>query len=297
MAAVSTKIDKVMRDFLFRDPVLTLNTALADGSGTAVLVDDVLPNIGVGSIIMIDAELMFVSAVSSTTPMTLTVVRGWLDSVAVAHNAVGLPVFVNPRVLRQDVLDFMNECLHIIFPTVYKVTTVEKVYASADIGYDLVSTLQDIIAVNVEMDADAKYWKPIGDYKFIPNANTTSFPSGKAVMVRVSLPTGALIRVTYSEPFTQIATEADDLESALGLADFMTDLPFYYAMSRLMAIEEVERSDSKSASSHQRAQDVPGFLALRTGEWYKTRYDDLLENSANRLTEANKPTILSGYGS
>ena len=77
----------------------------------------------------------------------------------------------------------------------------------------------------------------------------------------------------------------------------VVDLLFYFAMSRLLAADEADRADSESASSHQRAQDVPGFLALRTGEWYKARYEELLRNAIARQNEETKPLIFSGFGS
>ena len=291
---VSAIITRVLNQFRYKDPVLTLSGAI-DATQLDPAVNDFLPSIGSGSIIQIGDEYMLVTAVTGTGPMTLTVVRGWLDSTG-ASAADKDPVYVNPRVLGDEVLEHINECLDHMFPTIFVPDVKTLTYNASAIGYDLASNVSLVYRVDGELDSAADYWRELKDIRFIPDADTTDFPSGKALILHASMQHGSKIRVLYGKPFTNV-TSSEDLETDGGLKDYMTRLPFYYAMAKLMPIQEVNRADSSGASSHQRAQDVPPFLALRTGDWYNARYRDLLVNARVRQRFETKPGYgIGGYG-
>ncbi len=291
----STVIDRVLNKFRYKDPVLTLNGAINDTQEDPA-VNDYLPSIGRGSIIQIGDEYMLVTATSGTGPMTLTVVRGWLGSTkAVASDKD--PVYINPRVLGTEVLDFINECIDQIYPTLCVVSTTALTYSGASIGYGLPADVGFILRVDGKFDSSAMYWKELKDTNYNPQADTDDFPNGKALMVHVSMPSSSKMRVIYGKPFTRVANTTDDLEAVAGLQVYMTDLPYYYAMHKLMADKEVDRTDSSGASSHQRAQDVPGFLSLRTADWYKVRYRDLLQSARTRQQfEIKRGLGVGGWG-
>ncbi len=291
---VSTVITRVLNNFRYKDPVLTLSGAITNVQ-TDPAVTDFLPSIGKGSIIQVGDEYMLVTATTGTGPMTLTVVRGWLGSTA-ATAADKDPVYVNPRVLGDEVLEHVNECLDHMFPTIFVPDVKTFTYNASLIGYDLASNVGLVYRVDGELDATANYWAELKDVRFLPDADTTDFPSGKALIVHASMKQSSKIRVLYGKPFTNV-TSAQDLETDGGLKDYMTRLPFYYAMAKLMPIQEVNRADSSGASSHQRAQDVPPFLALRTGDWYNARYRDLLVSARVRQRFETKPGYgIGGYG-
>ncbi len=291
---VSTVINRVLNQFRYKDPVLTLSGAI-DTSQTNPAINDFLPNIGAGGIIQIGNEYMLVTAVTGTSPMTLTVERGWLGSTP-AIAADGDPVYVNPRVLGDEVLEHINECLDHMFPTIFVPDVAAFTYDASSIGYDLADTVDLVVRVDGQTDTFSKLWQELKDYRFNPQADTADFPSGKAIMLHASMAHGSKIRVVYGKPFTNVLI-TEDLETDGGLRPYMTRLPYYYAMAKLMPAQEVSRSDASGASSHQRAQDVPGFLALRTGDWFNARYKDLLESSRVRQRFEAKPGYgIGGYG-
>ena len=172
----------------------------------------------------------------------------------------------------------------------------EKTYDSTKIGYDLVAGVKKILRVDAQTDASASLWDPVFDFFLMDNA-ADEFGSGKAVMLKSSLPFGALFRVVYSKDFIDLTAEGDDLEAFSGLAPYMTDLPFYFAMSRLMVDSERQRSQIVGAVGHQRAADSPPFLALRTGEWYQARYLDHINTARARLRMETRRPMGTGYGS
>jgi len=291
----STVVDRVLNKFRYKDPVLTLNGAITNVQ-TDPAVNDFLPSIGKGSIIQVNEEYMLVTATSGTGPMTLTVVRGWLGSTAATASNFD-PVYVNPRVLGTEVIDFINECLDTIYPKLTVVSSTALTYSGSTIGYELPVDVGFILRVDGQVDSTAKYWKEIKDTKYNPQADTTDFPNGKALMVHASMAASSKMRVIYGKPFTRVTATSDDLEAVAGLQVYMADIPYYYAMHKLMADKEVDRTDSSGAASHQRAQDVPGFLSLRTADWYKVRYRELLESARTRQQfEIKRGLGVGGYG-
>jgi hypothetical protein len=178
----------------------------------------------------------------------------------------------------------------------YAVDTLEVTYDSGMIGYDLTTEAIKVLRVDALDDSLSGYWKTISDWYLMDNA-PAEFPSGKALMSRVSLPAGAAMRVTYAKAFTQIAAAADDLESGIGLRPYMNPLLYYFAMNRMMVDLERRRSQIEAAQNHQRAQDTPPFLSLRTGEWYQARYDDRVMTAKKRLMDETKRVSATGYGS
>ena len=293
MAAASTIIDRITKAFNRHDNADILATGM-DASTTSLVYTGILPAWGPGSVAEVDQELMLVQTVD-TTLKTATVIRGWLNSTAASHTA-NTPIYVNPRVSRADVLDLFNDCLTAIYPTIYKTSTTTATYSTNTIGYNMPSDTSKILTVQYQVNTNASQWEHIGDFELMQNMDTSDFAGGKAVMIRKSLPSSASIRITYASPFTRFTAESNDMTSAVGVQDYMTDLLFYFSMNRLAVQEELENTQKKNAQSHQRAQESPPFLSVRTGEWYQARFEELLQDCKNRLHLDNKPFIMSRYG-
>lgn len=291
----STVIDRVMKGFRGRthpdilaeditDSETNLNYTGVIGSGWAP-----------GTLVEIGSELILVTDVDTTNKIA-TVQRGWLNTTAEAHSS-GDAIYINPRVLRSDVLALFNDSLEDMFGEgLFQTGVSEITYNPSLIGYEIPSEAVDILRVDALKDDRAKYWEPVYDWLEVDNTDTDDFSTGSAIMLRTALPPGAF-RVVYTKTFTRIAEETDDLEADVGLRPYMTDLPFYFAMNRLMVDLERHRSQIESAESHQRAQDAPPFLAIRTGEWYQARYGDRLRTSIKHQSLEVKKVRATGYGS
>jgi len=285
-------INRVVRHFQYLDPQEVLQVAI-DTDDTGVMVGESY-RVGKGSILEIDTELLFITEWDQTNKIA-TVIRGWMGTTVTSHSLSAM-ITVNPRVLRSDVLDLFNMCLIELYPALVKVDTQDLTYDSDVIGYALDADADRVLAVYGRVGSAAGNWEKMRDLEKLSNMPIAYFATGQALMVRSALPLSAPIRVIFSCPFTKLSSEAGDLEATAGLQDYMTDLPYYFAMSRLLVGKEIDRSQIAAAQAHQRAQDVPGFLALRTGEWYQARYDDL-----KRICQARQRVEVSritggGYG-
>lgn len=290
----STVIDRVIRGFRRHDNPDVLAGDIGNND-TSLTYTGVLSGWGPGAVIEIGSELMLVTG-HTPTSNTVTVTRGWLGTTAAAHST-GAAIYIGGRVDRGPILELINDCLEdLVGRDLYSVDTMEITYNPSLIGYNLHEDVLDILRVDALKNDSAKYWEPVFDWLYVDSTDTDDFASGKAIMLRTALPPGAF-RVTYSKAFTRIDEESDDLEALAGLRPYMLDLPYYYAMNRTMVDLERRRSQIESAESHQRAQDAPPFLALRTGEWYQARYDERVKNAYARLKKEVKRIKGTGYGS
>lgn len=294
MTTVASVVDRVLRKFQSRDTPDILEASMTDTQGT-ISYRGFLPAWGPGSLIQVGEERMLVTE-NDDVNHTATVVRGWDGTTAAAHTA-GEPIILEPRGDRGEVVNLINDCLNDMFPELFRVDAVEVDYSASIIGYEIPNEAHRILQVSALTAPSALYWEPIFDWHIEDNADTGHFSTGKAIMINTSLPVGGKFRVKYGTTFTPVTGESQDLETDAGLDDYMVDLPYYYALSRLLPGEEQLRSQIHAAENHQRAQDVPGFLALRTGEWYQARYADRKLAAAKTLAFKHKQSRGTGYGS
>ena len=251
--------------------------------------------VGEGQLLEMGSELVLVTDFDDINRVA-DIERGMFGTTAASHAENSL-IVVSPRVYRSDVLGLINACLNELYPDLYVIDSGSLTYDGAVIGYELDSSVGGILRVRAQRSATAKDWAPVGDWSFDPESDTTDFASGKSLMIRHALDRASKVRYTYIKPFSTVSVEGDDLEATAGLQSYMVELPYLYAMTKLMVLEEVERSQIIAAENHQRSQDVPGFLALRTGEWYKARFDDLVKACRRRLLKEHGNPGMPGYGS
>ncbi len=289
----STVINRVLKGFRLYDQPDVLQVALT-ATGKTVTFLGIVSGWGPSTVIEIDSELMLVTEVDQESRVS-TVIRGWLNTTAILHTK-DTPIYLNIQMMRSDILELMNESIEdLISHDLYAVDTQEITYNSSKIGYNLNPDVLTILRVDGLVDSSASLWDPLFDNYLVDNA-PTEFASGKAIMLKSAMPLGAKFRVVYSKSFVDLADESKDLEADSGLSSYMTDLPFYFAMNRLMVDSERRRSQLKGAVNHQRAQDTPPFLALRTGEWYQARYLDKIITSRARLRKETRRPMGTGYG-
>lgn len=293
---VSSVVDRVVKDFRFHDTPDVLRVPISIGD-TTLEFSHIVPSWGPGVIVEMGSELILVLTVDENDH-SANVVRGWLNTTPAPH-AENTAIFIAPRIFRGDVINLINDCLLDIYPRVFATGQTELIdYNSRIIGYELPGDVDDVLAVYGEVNGKANEWTPLADWEYLDHQAIEAFTSERALMLRVSLPSNARFMANYSRPFGTVANENYDLESNdVGLRPYMVDLPFYYAMSRLMIDEEKQRSQIDSAQAHQRSVDVPAFLALRTGEWYKARYEERLVRCMETQKYEAHRLRLAGYGS
>ena len=169
MATANTMIDRVTKAFNRNDNADVLATTV-NNSVTSIAYTGILPAWGIGTIVEAEQELMMVQSVD-TSLKTATVVRGWLGTTKASHEA-GIPLYINPRVSRDDILDLFNDCLTAIYPNIYKVSTTTASYSTNTIGYNVPSDVSKILSVQYLLNTNAEQWEYIGDYELMPVSYT-----------------------------------------------------------------------------------------------------------------------------
>ena len=135
MAAVSTLVDRIYRDFLNKPDDLSafsrLDGAMSDTTGTTLTYESGLFSseeenlLGNGALIEINQELMLVTSANTST-RTLTVARGYAGTTAATH-ADKTNIFINPTFPRKSVFDAVSDNIVRLYPSLYNVTTTNVV--------------------------------------------------------------------------------------------------------------------------------------------------------------------------
>lgn len=290
---VGDTIDRILRKYQEKDTPDVLAVAM-DDTQSSLQFQGFLPAWSPGQVVAISTERMIVTDVDRENKVA-TVVRGWDDTTATAHS-VSEPIILDPRGDRTESLDLINDCLHDLYPELYNVKSVELTYNASKIGYELPADVTRVLRVSAQLEASSSLWEPVHDW-YIEDEAASEFTTGRAIMFRVSLPFGALFRVKYGTSFLPVSSETDDLEATAGLRPYMTDLPYYYALSRIMLGDEQRRAAAGTAVNHQRAGDIPPFTAMRTGEWYNQRYLDRKNRAMSSQAFEHRESLGTGYGS
>lgn len=292
----STVIDRVMKGFRDRaNPDILAEALTATSTNVNLRYTGILSGWGPGTRVEIGSEIMLVVSVDTNNRLA-TVVRGWLETTIAAH-PVDTPIYIQPRIYRSDVLELLNDCLEDLFGNdLYRVGVTELTSDGLAIGYAIPAEAMTVLRVDGLKDPGAGYWQAVYDWYTVDNTDLADFSTGKAIMIRAAFPPGAF-RVVYTMPFQRLVEETDDLEAHSGLKSYMMDLPYYFAMNRLMVDLERHRSQMEAAQNHQRAQDASPFLALRTGEWYQARYKERIVTARAHQAKETRKAIGTGYGS
>ena len=134
MAAVSTLVDRIYRDFLNKPDDLAafsrLDGAMTD-SDTSLTYEDGLFSVEeenlleAGALVEINQELMLVTDANPSTRV-LTVSRGYAGTTAAAHSDKD-NIFLNPTFPRKSVFDAVSDNISRLYPSLYNVTTTNVV--------------------------------------------------------------------------------------------------------------------------------------------------------------------------
>ena len=130
MAAVSTLVDRIYRDFLNKPddlPAFSRLDGSIDDSTTSVVYEAGLFSteeenlLGAGGLIEIGQELMLVTNANTST-RTLTVARGFKGTTAASHSD-NATMTLNPTFPRKSVFDAVADNIVRLYPSLYNVTT------------------------------------------------------------------------------------------------------------------------------------------------------------------------------
>jgi hypothetical protein len=268
----------------------TFLTGSLDSSSLTFTVDE--PRLVSQGLIEIDDELMWVKTVNQSTGLVTlsTLGRGFRSTTAASHSA-GATVTNNPRYSRFRVKQTINTAIRGVYPDLYVLANTEVSYVAARMAYEVPAAVEQIHRVYWQTIGPSRVWLDIPDYQFVPDANTTSFPSGKALYIWSGVIPGRTVRITYLKAPTVLTNNNDDFVNVTGLPLTAKETIIYGACYRLVGFVEAPRLQTQSVEATQRSEMVPVGSSVNGGKFFYSLYQESLGQERERLLRTNQARV------
>lgn len=258
MSTVAQVINRVQRQLLSgtveeRNKLATSLTATA----TTVTFQYDLSGIRPGSVIQIDAELMYVWEVAVASK-TATVERAFNGTTAATH-ATSSIVTLNPKFPRNQIFEALNDELADLSSPVhslFRVKTYDFNYNAADRQSNLSIPDEIIDIIDVRYRYLSSDYKQVNQFKLLRNMPTKDFGSGIALQIDSQITSGSM-RVVYKTHFTKVTQETDNVQMIAGFPESAEDILVMGCEIRLVAPREVKRNFTESQGDTRRPDEVP----------------------------------------
>jgi len=258
MAAVSTLIDRIYRDFLNKPDDLSafsrLDGAISSTTSTSVVYESGLFSseeenlLGSGALIEIGQELMLVTAANTTT-RTLTVSRGYAGTTAATH-ADETNIFINPTFPRKSVYDAVSDNISRLYPSLYNVTTTNVTSNS---------TYQEVPASTVEVLTS-----------YVQNATGNQYTSAGIELLRDFPPSstntavqffntsnGKTVHLVVKRKFVRPTDETSDIESVCLVAAEYEQIVMVGAVADIIGATDIDASTQEFITEKLAAESYP----------------------------------------
>ena len=257
MAAVSTLVDRIYRDFLNKPDDLSAFSRL-DGeindSVTSLTYESGLFSseeenlLGNGALVEVDQEIMLVTAANTST-RTLTVARGYSGTTAASHSDKA-NIFINPTFPRKSVFDAVADNIVRLYPTLYNVTTITTTANS---------TYQEVAASTVEVLSS-----------YVQNASGEQYTSAGIELLKNFPPSstntavqfyntsnGKTVYLVVKRKFVRPSAETDDLSTACLLEDEYQQIVMVGAVADIVGATDVDASTQEFITEKLAAENYP----------------------------------------
>ena len=257
MAAVSTLVDRIYRDFLNKPDDLsafsrlegTINNSVTSLTYEAGLFSSEEENLlGNGALIEIDQEIMLVTAANTST-RTLTVSRGYAGTDAASHTD-GANLFINPTFPRKSVFDAVADNIVRLYPTLYNVTTTNVTSGS---------TYAEVPASTVEVLTS-----------YVQNASGEQYTSAGIELLRDFPPSstntavqffntssGKTVHLVVKRKFVRPTSETVDLATDCLMSDEYEQIVMVGAVADIVGATDIDASTQEFITEKLAAESYP----------------------------------------
>ena len=257
MAAVSTLVDRIYRDFLNKPDDLSAFSRLdgaINNSVTSLTYESGLFSseeenlLGNGALVEVDQEIMLVTAANTST-RTLTVARGYSGTTAASHDDKA-NIFINPTFPRKSVFDAVSDNIVRLYPTLYNETTITTTANS---------TYQEVAASTVEVLSS-----------FVQNASGEQYTSAGIELLKNFPPSstntavqfyntsnGKTVYLVVKRKFVRPSAETDDLSTACLLEDEYQQIVMVGAVADIVGATDVDASTQEFITEKLAAENYP----------------------------------------
>jgi hypothetical protein len=293
MSTVGTVVDRTLRQ-LMSGTVEERNKTVGalTATSTSVVFQYELGGLRQGGVIQIDNELMYVWEVSQGSK-TATVERAWNGTTAAAHVS-GSVAIVDPKFPRAQVVEAINaeiDDLSSPMNGLYQIKSLELNYNGTWNMINLPTTDKIIDLVSVTVRYIATDYPKITRCRLIRDLPNDDFSAGYAIRFDEQVRAGRMI-VVYKAPFTNVTTEAQNLQNIAGFPTTAEDILMMGAQIRLVSPREVKRNFTESQGDTRRSEEVPtGSVSSSINNIIRMRRDRITAEAARLARQY--PTFLS----
>ena len=257
MAAVSTLVDRIYRDFLNKPDDLAafsrLDGAITD-SATSLTYEDGLFSVEeenlleAGALVEIDQELMLVTDANPSTRV-LTVSRGYAGTTAAAHSDKD-NIFLNPTFPRKSVFDAVADNIVRLYPTLYNVTTTNVTSNS---------TYQEVPASTVEVLTS-----------YVQNASGEQYTSAGIELLRDFPPSttntavqfyntsnGKTVHLVIKRKFVRPTSETVDLATDCLISDEYEQIVMVGAVADIVGATDIDATTQEFITEKLAQENYP----------------------------------------
>jgi hypothetical protein len=273
---VDDLLNRVRRDAVLglHGPVYSLASNFTVGDGAIVLNEDPM-HMGPGSIVALEAQLFYVTAVDSGSK-TLSVIEGYLGSTP-ANVATPNIVEVDPRFPKAALIDYACQEINSWSGELWRTTAIDLDGNVRNRSYDLTGVtggvlfLLDVRRMPEGVPVDDFFrlsW--IGDSwphmagRLVRNMDTGEFASGFSLQLTQAPRVNATLRVVLAQPFVLDPFElTTDLVDDVGLEASWLDILEFGVRWRALSALTTGRVDWRTAGMAREAEEVTPLDMVR----------------------------------
>ena len=258
MAAVSTLIDRIYRDFLNKPDDLSafsrLDGAISSTTSTSVVYESGLFSteeenlLGNGAIVEVGKELMLVTSANTST-RTLSVARGYAGTDAATH-LDETNIFINPTFPRKSVFDAVSDNISRLYPSLYNVTTTNVTSSS---------TYQEVPASTVEVLTSYVQNSTGDQYTSAGIQLLRDFPpsSTNTAVQFYNTSNGKTVHLVVKRKFVRPTDETSDIESVCLVAPEYEQIVMVGAVADIIGATDIDASTQEFITEKLAAESYP----------------------------------------
>lgn len=234
----------------------------------------------------VDEELVFATQGDALSG-TLTIApfgRGQQGTTAVAHSA-GARITRAPRLPRSRVKLALNQAIRALYPDLFAVKMDESNSVSlTQWGYPLPADVEDVLDVQY-LAPPWGNWIGVRRWRLDPKADPTSFATGYSLAIGDSIWMGSKLKVVYKARPGALVNDSDVFATVTGIQDSAADLPVIAACEKLIAADELLRTQTRSVEQSQRSTISPPGAAANASRLMHQQYTERLAVERRALQE------------
>lgn len=240
--------------------------------------------------IEIGDEILWVDSVNRGTDV-LTIApygRGFDGTTAAAHSTNDR-VLVNPSFPRVAVKRAINDTIRAL--PLFSVSVDTFTYTAGIHAYELDATVDSILAVTWDVIGGSERWPAVRSWKYVSNADSTAFPSGKAIEIYSGIVPGRTVRVLYRKNLATMSANSDVFTTTTGLPANCEDLVRYGALARLTMGLDVNLVNNRSIEANTLTGRVQAGQGRPISQFYYAMYQQRVNEEQARLEQDYPPVI------